>query len=219
MDKRIILFSFLLIIGSGVSSQESYQIPKKATVNASDSDQDLFPQIIYRGEVSDGMSSLRTDHLQKVKSRVQKRYPRKTGIKDNSLRGAGPKVLQSFEGIQGSLGIPLDNHLAVSNNGHVVTVANFHLVIYDDSANISTAISLIQLTRDLRLPDFRYDPRIIYDTEEDRFILTMLHSSDRDRTLILVGFSETSDPNGNWHFYTIDGNPFDINIFSDYPMV
>ncbi|MDX1684963.1 MAG: T9SS type A sorting domain-containing protein, partial [Saprospiraceae bacterium] len=47
----------------------------------------------------------------------------------------------------------------------------------------------------------------------------MLHSSDRDRTLILVGFSETSDPNGNWHFYTIDGNPFDINIFSDYPMV
>jgi hypothetical protein len=136
------------------------------------------------------------------------------------LRGsAGPQVLNGVRGLLGSLGIPLDNHLAVSNDGMVATVANFHLATYDKEGNYIKAVSLIQLTRDLALPDFRFDPRIIYDPSTDKFILVMLHSTDRDRNSIIVAFSETNDPNGNWHLYVLDGNPFDINIFSDYPMI
>ena len=34
---------------------------------------------------------------------------------------------------------------------------------------------------------------------------------------IIVAFSETNDPTGNWNLYAIDGNPFDNGTWSDYP--
>lgn len=201
------------------TAQQNITLKKVATVNVSEIQTDFFPQVIYLDEVPDGHSRQK-DQLRQVKRQVAKKYPRKRGQQtDLHLRGPGPQIVQGFPGITGSLGIPLDNHLAVSDNGDVVTVANFHFVVYDANGTLTTAISLIQMTRDLSLPDFRYDPRVIYDRENDRFILAMLHSSDRDRTRIILAFSETDDPNGNWNFYVIEGNPFGINIFSDYPML
>lgn len=216
----VLTIAFFSITFLSLSAQHSYTISKKATVNVASIEEDFFPQIMYHGEVKDGQTIREQGHLESVKQEVTEKYPRHLGqpVK-NQLRTPGPQIINGFEGITGSLGIPLDNHLAVNDNGDVITVANFHFVTYDKEGTLTKAISLIQMTRDLGLPDLRYDPRVIYDREADRFVLTMLHSSAADQTKIIVGFSEDSDPTGDWHFYVIEGNPFGINIFSDYPML
>lgn len=218
VKKYYTAFICLLVFIGSINAQHSFTFEKQASVNLMELSEDLFPQLIYH-QTSDEFSSEKTGYLESVKEQVSERYPRKYGISPNRLRGAGPQIVQSIQGIPGSLGIPLDNHLAVSNDGNVIAVANFHLTTYNENGELQAAVSLIKLTQDLRLPDFRYDPRVIYDAAQDRFILTMLHSSNKDRTLIIVGFSETNDPSEDWNFYTIEGNPFDINIFSDYPML
>jgi hypothetical protein len=36
---------------------------------------------------------------------------------------------------------------------------------------------------------------------------------------ILVGFSQTNDPAGNWNVYTLNGNSFNDSTWSDYPII
>ena len=217
---RLLLSALILLVVLNLTFGQRLTsvVQKSATTNVADVQADLFPGVIYH-EVPDGHARSRSV-LAEIKDEVAKRYPRIPNVTQNTLRGSsGPQVLNGVRGLLGSLGIPLDNHLAVSNDGMVATVANFHLANYDKDGNYIKAVSLIQLTRDLRLPDFRFDPRIIYDPVSDKFLLVMLHSTDKDRNSIIVAFSESNDPNGNWHLYVIDGNPFDINVFSDYPML
>ena len=218
MIKKYLLFLFVLTGFTQLIAQStSFTFPKSATVNASEIEDDLYPQLIFT-EVKDGIS-FDKKILKDAKRAVQEKYPRKASEK-NELRGGDvPQILQGIKGIEGSLGIPLDNHLAVSNSGNVATVANFHMATYDDQGTYIKGTSLIQLTRRLALPDLRFDPRVIYDTEEEKFILVMLQGTSSDNTVIIVGFSENDDPNGNWNFYKVEGNPFGINIFSDYPML
>ncbi len=53
----------------------------------------------------------------------------------------------------------------------------------------------------------------------DKFILVYLQGSTSADTRIIVGFSETNDPQGDWHFYAVDGNPFTGATWSDYPII
>ena len=190
--------------------------PYTINVGELETEDDYFPYIHYLG-VPDGNGRAQY-RLAEIKKEVEATFPKQ---RTNTLElrgGAPPQILDTFAGIPGSLGIPLDNHLAVSNDGHVVAVANFNLVVYKDG-ELLKASSLIRLTRHLQLPAFRFDPRIIYDPVEDRFCLTMLHGTNRDQTDIIMAFSQTSDPTGDWNFYIVPGNPFNQTIFSDYPML
>lgn len=179
---------------------------------------DYFPYLEYLG-VSDGIQKEKGFRA-KVKEQSAKRFPRQNGIKtSNSFRSsAPPQVVQSFEGQRSSVGVPMDNHVAVSNGNKVVSVANFNIAIYDDG-QFESVRSLISFTRSLSLGGFRFDPRVIYDPQQDRFIIVMLNGTERDHTNVIVAFSQTNDPGGDWNLYIIDGNPFDQTIFSDYPML
>jgi hypothetical protein len=59
----------------------------------------------------------------------------------------------------------------------------------------------------------------MYDPKADKFVLMCPVGFVDSTSKIIVGFSQTNDPNGNWNLYTLPGNPLNNNLWSDYPMI
>ena len=130
-----------------------------------------------------------------------------------------PEVINGFSGsITEDVGVPLDNHLAM-NGGQIVSALNSQIAIKSDDGDDLVGFSLDQLAMELNLPDRFFDPRLLYDTEADRFIMVFLHGSDSDVTNIVIGFSNTNDATGEWSMYELTGNPNGNNTWTDYPMI
>jgi hypothetical protein len=155
-----------------------------------------------------------------VKAEIKEVYP-PNGNADLSRRAIvePPEVINSFSGsITEDVGIPLDNHLAM-NGGQVISALNSQIAIKSDDGDDLVGFSLDQLAMELNLPDRFFDPRLLYDTEADRFIMVFLHGSDSDVTNIVIGFSNTNDATGDWSMYELTGNPNGNNTWTDYPMI
>jgi len=159
-------------------------------------------------------------YLADVKSKIKETYPPNDNI-DLSKRAFvdPPEVMIGFSGsITEDVGIPLDNHLAM-HGGQVISALNSQVAIKSEDGDDLAGFSLDQLAMELNLPDRFFDPRLLYDTEADKFILVFLHGSESDVTNIVIGFSETNDATGNWNMYELTGNPNGNNTWTDYPMI
>ncbi len=132
-----------------------------------------------------------------------------------------PEVLSTFDGLPvGSSGIPNDNNMAISNAGIVVSVINSSVSIFSQDGSRLAYRTLANIV-DGQLSNLNrtYDPKIVYDPDNDRFILVFLQGSTSADSRIIIGFTETNDPLGVWHFYAVDGNPFLGQTWSDYPII
>jgi hypothetical protein len=58
---------------------------------------------------------------------------------------------------------------------------------------------------------------VIYDTQEDRFIVLFLAGTTHETTALILAFSQTSDPSALWNVYTLNGNPLNDDTWSDFP--
>jgi hypothetical protein len=132
-----------------------------------------------------------------------------------------PTVLTGFNGKPlGAAGIPNDNTLAVSNAGIVVSAINTSVNILDAEGKGLKFRTLSGIVAgQLGILDRFYDPKVLYDPINDRFILVFLEGSESSDTRIIVGFTQTNDPTGLWNFYAINGNPIGGAKWSDYPII
>ena len=64
-----------------------------------------------------------------------------------------------------------------------------------------------------------YDPKLIYDPTQDRFVLVFLKDNDAANSRIIVCFSSTNDPSDPWHVYRLNGNPLNNNRWTDFPAI
>jgi len=135
-------------------------------------------------------------------------------------RGIAPNP-QVFKGAQGNVsnGVPNDNDIAVSDSGLVVSVVNSNMRVYDDTLKTLYNKTLTSLFASIGTYTWISDPRIIYDPATDRFILICFSGNVSYESIILVGFTQTNDPTGNWNFYTLNGNSFNDSTWSDYPII
>lgn len=118
-------------------------------------------------------------------------------------------------------GIPSDNTCAISKDGIMLVGVNSHIYAYNthtgepvfESHNI-TLTAMFSST-----PTFGsfYDPKVIYDPERDRFILTFLKDSSPSTSKIIMCFSSTNNPSDPWYVYELPGNPLDNNRWTDFP--
>jgi hypothetical protein len=117
-------------------------------------------------------------------------------------------------------GAPNDNDMAISNDGKLISVINSNISIYDVVGDsLMFTIGLNDFSSSLGLTAGMYDPRAAYDPIEDKFIMVWL-SGNRDSTSnIVLAFSETADPLGDWNLYFIPGNMLDGQTWTDYPMI
>lgn len=132
-----------------------------------------------------------------------------------------PTVLDNFNAKPlGGAGIPNDNTMAISNDGIIISAINTSVTILDSDGNMLLFRTLAGIVQgQLGLLNRFYDPKVTYDPVADRFILVFLEGSLSDDTRIVVGFTETNDPTGDWNFYALNGKPLGGNTWSDYPII
>lgn len=122
-------------------------------------------------------------------------------------------------------GTPNDNDIAISNNGIIATSVNTNIRFYNDTGMYLSGKSLSSIARhfiskkDTSALNRTFDPRVIYDPEQDRFILVFMQGSSSVDTRIVVGFTQTNDPTKLWNFYIIPGNITGDSSWSDYPII
>lgn len=152
-----------------------------------------------------------------IKPRVAAEPVSKTGL-EKKASAPDPSVLAGFVA-QGPNGTPLDNNLAISKAGLLVSAVNTTFRVTDSAGTFLFSRSLAAIANELGNLTRTFDPHVYYDFERDRFILVFLNGSDHTNTNVIVGFSETNDPRGAWNFYAIPGNTSSNDWWSDYPFI
>lgn len=132
---------------------------------------------------------------------------------------AAPVVGNDFPGNPNSGFSPMDNSIAISNGGIIVTVANA-TIEYNTMSGVTTySNSLVDFVNDPAISSI-CDPVVLYDPQADRFIFfaqeCVGHSSS---THLLILFSETNNPADGWNYYKLTGNPLADGSWFDYPKV
>lgn len=163
----------------------------------------------------------------------QRRAARYNATRRHSDKPVGDKWLlpDTVDGYVGAIGAgtPNDNHMAVSNAGKVVSVLNQQIICLSEDGNIEQpwALFFMATNQNNELPGGpipallrTYDPKVIYDQLNDRFIIVFLNGVTDTDSRIIVCFSQTNDPTGKWNVYAVTGNPLSqVDIWTDYPII
>ncbi|MEX1190243.1 MAG: T9SS type A sorting domain-containing protein [Bacteroidia bacterium] len=133
------------------------------------------------------------------------------------------RVLPSGTEIMLTGGIPNDNTLAVSNGGVLLAAINSLVYAYDlDNDTIifpQGSLSLRTIAGGGGAVDYYFDPKLIYDEQEDRFILVFLKNADPASNGYIVAFSSSSNPLDPWNTYFLSGNPLNNERWTDFPAI
>ncbi|HLG03699.1 MAG TPA: T9SS type A sorting domain-containing protein [Bacteroidia bacterium] len=131
-----------------------------------------------------------------------------------------PVVGDNFSGNAFNNSTPNDNEVAIANNGHLISVQNSTLFRYQTETDTSYGLqSLTLFALPLAVGGSKYDPKVIYDPEANRFIVVFLSGTTSSLTNIILGFSQSDSANGAYNLYKVPGNPFNDTLWSDYPML
>lgn len=161
--------------------------------------------------------------LLEAKERSAARFPRKQSQVRNKTTAVTPPVVDISYVADTFPGIPPDNDMAISKDNRSVSVMNSSIAVHNaTTGQMYYKKTLKQLSSVVNLNnfqfDYRYDPKIIYDPEADKYICVMLNGTD-DRNWIVIGFSRSNKPDSTWNFYKFYGNyAFDTTWF-DYPSI
>jgi|JI7StandDraft_1071085.scaffolds.fasta_scaffold00800_6 PKD repeat protein len=169
-------------------------------------------------------SQVPTIEFKKLKSmanEVRSTVPDRMNDIKNTPRSAvnTPILNRNFKGNARDQSVPMDNSMAVSRNGFIVSAINTNVIFTNPAGTITYQKAFSDFFTLLNLGTRMYDPRVIYDVEQNKFIFMCLNGSDPTTTQLCFAFSKTEDPNGEWHYYKVDGNPSGDNRWFDYPNV
>lgn len=217
MKLKQLIFLFILsssfVFSQTNTSRKYFSHSKKATVNFSAITQDFSPTLLVREMPKPGSKKIEYYN-----------YPANKG--NNTLHQKTQTTLPNLNlGINYfanpySSSTPTDNDIAVSDSGIVVSVINTNIHIYDTKTSIASPVkSLSAFTTPVNSKHQEFDPKVMYDPKADKFVLMCPVGFVDSTSKIIVGFSQTNDPNGNWNLYTLPGNPLNNNLWSDYPMI
>lgn len=213
----------LLFVAFNTRSQVTYHQSEtavtaiKSTVILRD-----LPDALYIGQ--DEPVSSHGRGIDRIKADLDHRraaFIRSGNPRHGQVQKAGDELPSADTGFTASnpSGIPNDNNMAISNDGIIVSVANSRIGIYDTNGTQLSAKRLNAFITFLTNFDSPFDPHVVYDMEEDKFVFTCLEGSSSNDSRLIVGFSETNDPEGTWHFYELPGNVHGDNTWSDYPFI
>jgi hypothetical protein len=131
-----------------------------------------------------------------------------------------PVMFRNFQGNLFNGWYPPDNQIAISDNGFIVSVVNSNISVFNESgATLLGNKPLGDYFDYLDLTDFYYDPRVIYDPDQDRFIFVVLHGNTPAESKIIISFSESQNPMDGWWSYVFDGNFLGNNTWFDFPSI
>lgn len=156
---------------------------------------------------------------------IERMKESKTQLKRNTpLRSSAegfsavvPVLGPNFQGNPNNGMSPLDNSIAISNNGYIVSVANTTIQYLDMNGNVTFVNDIIPFINDNSITNV-CDPVVLYDTQADRFIMFVQECSGATaNSFIFIFFSQTNNPNDGWWKYKLTGNPLNNSTWFDYP--
>ena len=134
-----------------------------------------------------------------------------------SAMTVNPTIGTNFEANWSMVGVPPDNSMAISNGGAIVTANNDGIEYYNSSGSFLYFDYWSDFFNDNTLTATLYDPKVIYDSGSDRFVMVVLHGSTDSTSKVIVCFSKTNNPQNGWWVYKLTGNPLANNCWFDYP--
>jgi hypothetical protein len=158
--------------------------------------------------------------IEKIKSEklLLKQQHAKTAnnTEELSAQPVVPLVGTNYLGNENNGTSPMDNQIAVSNGGIIVSVAN-NTIEYDNTSGVTTYYNdLITFINDPAITSV-CDPFILYDAQADRFIFFCQTSPITSNSKIMVFFSKSNNPADGWWTYKLTGNPLNNGEGFDYP--
>src|SRR5687768_2342534 len=218
----ITCLGFLLITNTlfGQYTSSTYTDELKAEVDMDQfNDPYAFKIKYHEAPHPSGKAAMRA-YLRQRKLDAQKATP----LNPNAIiaqRGSvpPPEILASFSGNNQITGTPLDNHLAVNENEEIVSTINTHMLVTNTVGFWMGSYQLENFFSAVGSNNIFFDPRLIYDPVEDRFIMALINGNECDDSQIVLAFSKTNNPRGAWNLYAIDGCLNDDGTFADYPML
>jgi hypothetical protein len=220
MKKLLLVAISLFCASAGAAQSKQFSIPLGASA-AWEEQEDWDPAIeVMEGEVKDEHHSNR--ELSRAKQQLLNRM-QASGTKTRaSARDVldTPFVWKSFQGNATTSGVPNDNDIAVSTTGFLISVCNTNIFKFDLNGDSSLGTtSLTSFCTSLGNFYSKYDPKVIYDPDQNKFVVVFLAGFTHSTSSIIVAFSESDHPNGIWNFYELPGNPLDDTLWSDFPMI
>jgi hypothetical protein len=138
-----------------------------------------------------------------------------------SAAGVDMVITASFPG-NTSNGCPPDNTVAVSNAGWIVSLVNSNIFMFNRSGTVLKSFTLYDFYKRYS-PDVSSrlcDPKILYDVSADRFIFyAQICDGVPANSKVIISFSTSNDPTGDWNMYSLTGNPLNNNSWFDYPKI
>lgn len=221
MQKIVLSLVFIILGLHGLAQTKTEGVSGMPTVlNASDKSRvDYKPSIIHLSQHPVPASEYfnKKQELEIARNAFEAKHPASKATKTRGL-ATDPMVVKSYQANNAD-GVPNDNDIAVSNSGKVVSVVNSNMRVMDDTGLVLLSTSLINLFLPVDTATWISDPRVLYDPGADRFILVCFTGSLSTESKILVAFTQTNDPTGNWNCYKLNGASFNDSTWSDYPII
>lgn len=104
----------------------------------------------------------------------QKIYSPTPSSEPSSKTNADPVIVTNFEGNLSVNSTPPDNTIAISNGGYIVSANNDGIEVNNESGNRLYFDFWEDFVNDPALNSSLYDPKVIYDSQADRFVLILL---------------------------------------------
>lgn len=141
------------------------------------------------------------------------------GAPQGAPKAVTPEIGVAFEANWSSQQTPPDNSMAISNGGWIVTCNNDGILYYSSAGTYSFGAFWSDFFSGQGLNANIYDPKVLYDSQADRFFMVVLHGSTAADSKLLLCFSQTNDPNDGWWIYQLPGNVMQNNTWFDYPSI
>lgn len=200
-----------------------FTIQKGCTVNLQEKEDGPWHVNVYNEEADQTLKQAEKVQLAAMKQQVRTQFPiQSSGHEEPNRTLPVPTVNTAFTANGSSNSVPMDNSIAISDSGMILSVSNGSIQVYNTLGELVKTSGLSTFAADLNLTgtnNRKFDPKVIYDPIADRFILVMLNGTNSTYSKIIVGFSETNRPDSTWNLYTLSGNPLNDTTWFDYPAI
>ncbi len=160
----------------------------------------------------------RIEKLKEEKLKLKQQQTRKSNNSEISAQSTTPLIGTNYLGNTNNGYTPMDNSIAISDGGIIVSVANTSIEIDGISGNSLYYNDIPTFFNDPNITN-TCDPVILYDKFADRFIFFFQECAGNSaNSFLCICFSKTNNPaTGGWWKYKLTGNPLNDNSWFDYP--
>lgn len=205
-------------LGSAVKSSE-FTLQRSGETNSISADLKWYPilsnKCVSRVHQIPGQEEIA--QMKKEKTLQKQNLSLNKTANENAVTSVTPVIGTNYLGNTNNNMSPMDNSMAISNGGWIVSVANTTIEFDDITGNNTYYNDIPTFFNDPTISNV-CDPVVIYDSGSDRFIFFAQEcAGNSSNSYLLICFSKTNNPNNGWWTYKLTGNPLSNNKWFDYP--